>query len=59
MHASLGELDDTFRLYEQAYAERASELAFLKVSQVTLPDTPAVRKHPRFLTLLSRMRLEP
>ena len=59
VHASLGELDDTFRLYEQAYAERASELAFLKVSQVTLPDTPAVRKHPRFLTLLSRMRLEP
>ena len=56
--ASVGELDEVFRLYEQAYAERASELAFLRVSQVSLPDRPELRSHPRFRALLAKMRLD-
>jgi serine/threonine-protein kinase len=57
--ASVGDLDEAFRLYELAYTQRVSELAFLRVSQVSLlPDRPEVRSHPRFRALLAKLRLD-
>jgi serine/threonine-protein kinase len=56
--ASIGDLDEALRLYEVAYTERVSELAFLRVPQVSLPDRPDVRLHPRFRALLAKMRLD-
>ncbi len=59
VHGSMGEPDEAFRLYDLAYEQRSIDLAFLRVSAISLPDkTSAIRSDPRFRVLLRRMRLD-
>ena len=53
--AGLGELDEVFRLYEQAIVKRSGYVAFLRVEPG--PESPA-RADPRFQALLERLHLD-
>jgi len=53
IHASLGEVDQAFRLLDQAYADREGAMVYLKVE----PALDPLRADPRFDELLRRMGL--
>jgi TolB-like protein/Tfp pilus assembly protein PilF len=55
VHAALGDKDRAFQLLEEAYQERASWLAYLRVEEMFDP----LRSDPRFQDLLRRMNLPP
>jgi serine/threonine-protein kinase len=53
---TMGELDETFRLYDRAVEQRPGLLAFLRVTHEIARVT--VRSDPRFAALLNKMRLD-
>jgi serine/threonine protein kinase/tetratricopeptide (TPR) repeat protein len=56
---SVGDIDDTFRMYDLAYEQRTSDFAFLRVAHVCLPEAGSpVRSDSRFTELLKRVNLD-
>ena len=55
VYAGFGMVDETMTALEQAYTDRASDFARVKV----LPWPEPVRHHPRFAALLDAMKLTP
>jgi hypothetical protein len=53
---AMGELDETFRLYDSALEQRSGLLPFLRVTHETA--SPAVVSDPRFAALMKKMRLD-
>jgi hypothetical protein len=54
IHSLLGNTDQAFRLLDEAYAERESDLCYLKVD----PWLDPLRPDPRFKALLVKMNLD-
>ena len=54
IHFGLGDMDEAFRLYELAYAQRSGWLPFLRAE----PSYDNLRADPRFIALVKRMRLD-
>ncbi len=52
---AMGELDETFRLYDRAVEQRAGLLAFLRA---TLETASTIKSDPRFAALLKKLRLD-
>lgn len=53
IHMALGDLDRAFEWFDKACADRAFYLVFLNVE----PAVDRLRDHPRFATLLRRVKL--
>ena len=51
IHASLGDLDESFAWNERAFQDRDASLVWLQVA----PESDSVRSDPRFADLLHRM----
>jgi hypothetical protein len=51
---ALGDLDEGFRLYDEAYERRAGWLMFTRAAATWDP----VRGDPRYLALLKRLKLD-
>jgi hypothetical protein len=47
MHNSLGEVDEAVRWLEQAYAERANHISYIRPA----PGEPGMIGHPRIIAL--------
>ncbi len=54
LHASLGDVDETYRWLDVAVQERATGLTFLRVH----PRLDSIRQDPRYLALLQRVGLD-
>jgi hypothetical protein len=55
IHAALGEREEAFRWLDEAAAERAFHLVYLKA----WPELDSLRPDPRFATMVRRIGLAP